>query len=82
MAHALSHGVHVRSGNGNVYVHVPQMGQKIIRVFTPLGSLLQEYVMAGSEQIIDNIRHVGKLNLILTVTQGRKTLFKGVLRMK
>ena len=70
--------VRVRMHDGDIYVYAPQQGQKIVRLFSPIGTLLLETSMDGCEQKIVNIRQLTTANIILSVSQGRKRLFTGV----
>lgn len=72
--------VQVSSQNGSVYVYAPQQGAKTVRIFSPIGSLLLERPMDGFELVIDDLHRIGKSSLILSVSQGRKQLFTGVVR--
>lgn len=72
--------VHVKQHNGSVYIYAPQQGEKTVRIFSPLGALLLEKTMDSNELIIDGIRKLQNSNVILSVTQGHKELFTGMLK--
>lgn len=72
--------VHVKQHNGSVYIYAPQQGEKTVRIFSPLGALLLEKTMDGKELTIDGIRKLQNSNVILSVTQGHKELFTGMLK--
>jgi len=74
-------GVRISSCNGVVNVYAPQQGVKTVRIFSPLGSLMLETVMDDFEQNI-NVKNLRNPNVVLSVTQEGKTLFKGVIRVR
>jgi hypothetical protein len=53
-------------------------GLKKIRMFSPNGQLLFETSMDGSELQFPWPRHLGAQNAILTVSQGKKNLYMGI----
>ena len=71
--------VRVRMHNGDIYIYAPQQGVKTVRFFSPIGTLLLETTMENSEQAID-LRSISRSNIIVSVTQGNKQLFKGIIR--
>lgn len=71
--------VRVRMHDGDIYVYAPQQGIKTVRFFSPIGTLLLETTMENSEQAID-LRSISRSNIIVSVTQGNKQLFKGIIR--
>ena len=65
---------------GNViHVSTPVMGLKNIRMFSPNGQLLFEKIMDGTECQFAVPHHLGKQNVILSVSQGKKSLFMGMM---
>ena len=74
-------GVRVNAQNGSVYVYAPQQGRKIIRIFSPIGSLLLERTMDGSELVVENLRQLYGSNVIMNVTQEHKNLFVKIMRL-
>jgi hypothetical protein len=68
----------VNAQNGAVYVYAPQQGRKVVRIFSPIGGLLLERSMDGSELVVSDPA-LGKMNLILSVTLGNKALFTGMI---
>ncbi|SOD17077.1 M6 family metalloprotease domain-containing protein [Fibrobacter sp. UWB16] len=77
----VAQGVRVSAKNGSIYVYAPQKGRKIVRVFSPIGSLLLERAMDGSEMVV-NDEILGKMGLILSVSQGNNALFTGTIDMR
>ena len=67
--------VKVRARNGDIYIHAPQQGEKTVRIFSPIGTLLLEKTMDGSELVIENTRELRNANVILSIMQGDKLLF-------
>ena len=67
--------VKVRARNGDIYIHAPQQGEKTVRIFSPIGTLLLEKTMDGSELVIENTRELRNANVILSIMQGNKLLF-------
>ena len=67
--------VKVRARNGDIYIHAPQQGEKNVRIFSPIGTLLLEKTMDGSELVIENTRELRNANVILSIMQGNKLLF-------
>ena len=63
--------------NGSIYIYAPQQGKKTVQIFSPIGALLLEKTMDGSELIIDGIRELQNQSVILSVIQDRKQLFTG-----
>lgn len=76
---ATAQSVKVRARNGDIYIHAPQQGEKTVQIFSPIGTLLFEKTMEGSELAIENIRELRNANVILSVTQGNKLLFTGMI---
>ena len=74
--------VHVQMHNGHIFIYAPQHGQKNVRLFSPIGTLLFETTMDGNELKIENMHQMQGANAILSVTQGRKQLFTGLLSLK
>lgn len=77
----LAQGVHVNAKNGAIYVYAPQQGRKVVRIFSPIGSLLLERAMDGSELVV-NDKILGKMGLILSVSQGNRALFTGMINAR
>ena len=78
LAHKLpKQNVQVRMQNGSIYIYAPQQGKKTVQIFSPIGALLLEKTMDGSELIIDGIRELQNQSVILSVIQDRKQLFTG-----
>ena len=71
--------VQVQMHNGSIFVYAPQQGQKIVRLFTPLGTLLFEIAMDGHELEIKNFRKQRNANCLLSIQQGRQKLFTGTI---
>ena len=71
--------VKVRARNGDIYIHAPQQGEKTVRIFSPIGTLLFEKTMDGTELVIEKVRELRNANVILSVTQGNKRLFTGMI---
>jgi hypothetical protein len=67
--------VRVRAHNGDIYIHAPQQGKKTVRIFSPIGTLLFEKKMDGTEFVVENIRELRNANVILSIMQGNKRLF-------
>ena len=74
--------VHVQMHNGYIFIYAPQHGLKNVRLFSPIGTLLFETTMDGHELKIENMHQMQGANAILSVTQGRKQLFTGLLSLK
>ena len=72
----------VTAQNGMIHVFTPMQGTKNIRIFTPNGQLLSENIMDGTEYFFPLPRHFGKQNVVLSVSQGKKILFMGMIRNK
>ena len=77
-ASASPYRTHVASQNGMIHVITPTQGTKNIRIFSPNGQLLFETRMDGMNYQFPLPRKLGKQNVILSVTQGKKTLFMGM----
>lgn len=77
-ASASPYRTHVASQNGMIHVITPAQGTKNIRIFSPNGQLLFETRMDGMNYQFPLPRKLGKQNVILSVTQGKKTLFMGM----
>ncbi len=71
--------VRVQAHNGDIYIHAPQQGEKTVRIFSPIGTLLFEKTMDGTELVIEKVRELRNANVILSVTQGNKRLFTGMI---
>ena len=69
---------HVISQNGMVQVTTPLQGLKNVRMFSPNGQLLFEISMDGTDLQFPWPRHLGAQNVILTVSQGKKNLYMGI----
>lgn len=74
----ISQHASVISQNGMVHVTTPLQGRKKIRMFSPNGQLLFETSMDGTELKFPWPRHLGSQNAILTVSQGKKNLYMGI----
>ena len=81
-ASASPYRTHVASQNGMIHVITPAQGTKNIRIFSPNGQLLFETKMDGMNYQFPLPRKLGKQNVILSVTQGKKTLFMGMVKNK
>lgn len=79
---AMQHNIRVASQNGTIHVSTPVQGTKNIRIFSPNGQLLFETTMDGTDYQFSLPRHLGKQNIILSVSQGKKSLFMGMLQIK
>ena len=77
----LAQGIRVNAKNGAIYVYAPQQGRKVVRIFSPIGSLLLERAMDGSELVVDD-KILGKMGLILSVSQGNRALFTGMINAR
>lgn len=77
--HTLAQSVKVRARNGDIYIHAPQQGEKTVRIFSPIGTLLFEKTMDGTELVIEKVRELRNANVILSVTQGNQRLFTGMI---
>ena len=73
--HPPARNVRVRARNGDIYIHAPQQGEKTVRIFSPIGALLFEKTMDGTELVVEKVRELRNANVILSVTQGNKRLF-------
>jgi hypothetical protein len=82
MRPARSPNVHVQTRNGDIFIYAPQHGQKNVRLFSPIGTLLFETTMDGLELKIENMHQMQGAKVILSVTQGRKQLFTGLISLK
>ena len=71
--------VRVRAHNGDIYIHAPQQGKKTVRIFSPIGALLFEKTMDGTELVIEKVRERNNQNVILSITQGHKQIYTGML---
>lgn len=81
-ASASPYRTQVASQNGMIHVITPTQGTKNIRIFSPNGQLLFETRMDGTNYQFPLSRQLGKQNVILSVTQGKETLFMGMIRNK
>ena len=77
---ALSPNVQVQAHDSRIYVYAPLPGQKIVRMFSLNGQLLFERVMDGEACQFLWPRYLGKRNLVISVSQGSKTLFMKMVR--
>ena len=77
----LAQGIRVNAKNGAIYVYAPQQGRKVVRIFSLIGSLLLERAMDGSELVV-NDKILGKMGLILSVSQGNRALFTGMINAR
>ena len=77
----LAQGIRVNAKNGAIYVYAPQQGRKVVRIFSPIGSLLLERAMDGSELVV-NDKILGKMGLILSVCQENRALFTGTVNIR
>jgi len=73
---------HVASQNGMIHIITPAQGTKNIRIFSPNGQLLFETRMDGMNYQFPLPHKLGKQNVILSITQGKKTLFMGMVKNK
>ena len=71
--------VQVAMHDGVIHMFTPVQGLKNVRIFSPNGQLLFENVMDGTECQFTLPRHFGKQNIILSVSQGKKSLFMGLI---
>jgi hypothetical protein len=71
--------VRVRARNGDIYILAPQQGEKTVRIFSPIGTLLFEKTMDGTEFVVENVHKLRNANVILSITQGNKRLFTGMI---
>ena len=71
--------VQVAMHDGVIHMFTPVQGLKNVRIFSPNGLLLYENVMDGTECQFALPRHLGKQNIILSVSQGKKSLFMGMI---
>ena len=76
---ATAQSVKVRAHNGAIYIQAPQQGEKTVRIFSPIGTLLFEKTMDGTELVIEKVRELRNANVILSVTQGNKRLVTGMI---
>ena len=76
---ATAQSVKVRARNGDIYIQAPQQGEKTVRIFSPIGTLLFEKTMDGTELVIEKVRELRNANVILSVTQGNKRLVTGMI---
>jgi len=76
---ATAQSVKVRARNGDIYIHAPQQGEKTVQIFSPIGTLLFEKTMDGTELVIEKVRELRNANVILSVTQGNKRLVTGMI---
>ena len=76
---ATAQSVKVRAHNGDIYIHAPQQGEKTVRLFSPIGTLLFEKTMDGTELVIEKARKRRNQNIILSITQGHKQIYTGKL---
>ena len=77
--HTLAQNVKVRTHNGDIYIHAPQQGEKTVRIFSPIGTLLFEKTMDGTEFVVEKVHELRNANVILSVTQRNKWLFTGMI---
>ena len=77
--HTPARNVRIRARNGDIYIHAPQQGEKTVRIFSPIGTLLFEKTMDNTELVVENVRELRNANVILSVTQGNKRLFTGMI---
>ena len=71
--------VQVAMHDGIIQMFTPVQGLKNVRIFSPNGQILFENVMDGTECQFALPRHLGKQNVILSVSQGKKSLFMGMI---
>ena len=71
--------VQVAMHDGVIHMFTPVQGLKNVRIFSANGLLLYENVMDGTECQFALPRHLGKQNIILSVSQGKKSLFMGMI---
>ena len=71
--------VQVAMHDGIIQMFTPVQGLKSVRIFSPNGQILFENVMDGTECQFALPRHLGKQNVILSVSQGKKSLFMGMI---
>lgn len=72
----------VTSQDGMIHITIPVQGTKHIRIFSPNGQLLFETRMDGTYYQFPLSHQIGKQNVILSITQGKKALFMGMIRNK
>ncbi len=72
--------VRVKTHNGKIHIYAPQQGEKNVQIFSPIGALLFEKTMDGTELVVENIHKRKNANVILSVTQGNKRLFTGMIK--
>jgi hypothetical protein len=65
-----------------IHITIPVQGTKHIRIFSPNGQLLFETRMDGTYYQFPLSHQIGKQNVILSITQGKKALFMGMIRNK
>ena len=78
---SMRQGVRVHARYGSISVYAPQQGSKVIRLFSPIGSLLLERSMDGSVLVLDDLLQLGESKVILSVAQGNTQLFTGMIRL-
>lgn len=71
--------VHIALQGKVIHVSTPVQGPKKIRMFSPNGQLLFETLMDGTDYQFLPPQRFGKQNVILSVSQGKKTLFMGII---
>ena len=74
----LKQDIRVYSQSEMVHVTTPLQGLKKVRMFSPNGQLLFETSMDGTELKFQWPHHLGSQNAILTVSQGKKNLYMGI----
>ena len=71
--------VQVAMRDGIIHMFTPVQGLKNVRIFSPNGQLLFEKIMDGTECQFALPHHLRKQNVILSVSQGKKSLFMGMM---
>ena len=71
--------VQVAMHDGIIQMFTPVQGLKNVRIFSPNGQILFENVMDGTECQFALPRHLGKQNVILSVSKKKKSLFMGMI---
>ena len=79
VAGASPSNAHIALQGDVIHVFTPVTGLKIIRMFSPNGQLLFETIMEGTDCQFLPPQRFGKQNVILSVSQGKKTLFMGMI---
>lgn len=70
--------IRIVSQSGTIHISMPEQGTKNIRIFSLNGQLLFETTMEGTDYQFTLPRQLERQNVVLSVSQGKKTLFMGV----